>query len=65
MRHTTASAELNRLQSAHRNLETELHMLNRRGHLTPSEQQRVRIIKKEKLRAKDRIRVLMNRMSLD
>lgn len=65
MRHTTASAELNRLKSAHQTLETELHMLNRRAHLTPAEQQRARIIKKQKLKAKDRIRVLTSRMSIE
>lgn len=50
--------QLDTLKANHARLDSELQSLHRRGHLTPSEQERARIIKKEKLRTKDRIRVL-------
>lgn len=54
-----AVEQLSSLKLTHQQLEVELEALRRRSHLTPHEEQRARIIKKQKLRAKDRIRVLM------
>lgn len=50
-----------RLQQAHRSLEAELEDLTRRAYLTPNEEARARAIKKQKLRTKDRMRVLAGR----
>jgi hypothetical protein len=57
----TTTMEIQRLQSAHATLKFELQSLSRRAHLTPTEEQRAREIKKEKLRTKDRLRVLSHR----
>lgn len=54
----TTTMEIQRLQSTHATLKFELQMLSRRAHLTPSEQERARQIKKEKLLTKDKLRVL-------
>jgi hypothetical protein len=54
--------QLSSLKVAHQTLEGELQTLRRRAHLTPIEEQRARIIKKQKLRTKDCIRVLMGEM---
>lgn len=54
----TTTIEMQRLQSAHETLKFELQMLSKRAHLTPTEQERARQIKKEKLLTKDRLRVL-------
>lgn len=53
--------QLMRLQQAHRSLEAELEDLTRRAYLTPGEEVRARAIKKQKLRTKDRMRVLAGR----
>jgi hypothetical protein len=50
--------QLSSLEVQHEQLEGELRTLHRRAHLTPKEEMRARIIKKQKLHAKDRIRVL-------
>lgn len=55
----TANNQLTTLEATHRQLEHELRALNRRGRLTPSEEMRCRVLKKEKLIAKDKIRFLM------
>ncbi len=60
MKLVTGDQQLERLRAAHRNLDSELHRLTRHAHLTPSEEQRARVLKKEKLRTKDSIRLLMN-----
>lgn len=49
---------LEKLQQLHRCLESELKSLTRRGHMTPSEQLRAQVIKKEKLKAKDEISII-------
>ncbi|MEN9580091.1 MAG: hypothetical protein RJA70_3100 [Pseudomonadota bacterium] len=46
---------LTKLTQLHRRLEDELKALLKRGRMTPSEQVRATVIKKEKLRAKDEI----------
>lgn len=56
--------QLRSLKDNHERLKGELKTLNRRAHLTPTEEERAREIKKEKLRTKDRIRVLMSRVSI-
>jgi hypothetical protein len=50
--------QLTNLEAAHTALELELQTLRRRAHLTPTEEQRANVLQKEKLRTKDRIRVL-------
>lgn len=42
----------------HRGLDDEITGLMRRGHLTPSEQQAARVLKKKKLAIKDRLAAL-------
>lgn len=64
MKSAAASNQLEVLQAKHQLLEAELHGLSRRAYLTPGEQQRTRVLKKEKLKAKDRIRVLMTEVKL-
>jgi hypothetical protein len=64
MKTAAAIHQLEVLQVKHQRLETELDGLSRRAYLTPSEEERTRILKKEKLRAKDRIRILMNEVKL-
>lgn len=44
-----------RLAEQHRALDEELHALERRAFLTPAEHDRARLLKKLKLRAKDRL----------
>lgn len=61
---TVAEKRLAYLRAAHTALENELSALTRRAYLTPHEQQRTRIIKKEKLHAKDTIRLLMTEFSM-
>ncbi len=63
MKAEVAAKRLDYLRTTHASLEGELDTLNRRAYLTPSEQLRTRQIKKEKLKAKDRIRVLMDEFS--
>ncbi len=58
MTNTSATERLTRLQILHTHLESELRSLTRRGHMTPSEQLRAQVIKKEKLKAKDEIQIL-------
>jgi hypothetical protein len=53
-----APNQLSTLEAAHSALDLELQALRRRPHMTPSEEQRAKVLKKQKLRAKDRIRVL-------
>ena len=60
MKSVTGDPQLERLRTAHRDLDDELLRLTRRAHMTPAEEQRVRVIKKEKLRTKDSIRLLMD-----
>lgn len=50
-----STSRLTKLKRLHRLLEFELKSLMRRGHMTPSEQLRATVIKKEKLKAKDEI----------
>lgn len=50
--------QLGNLEAAHSALELELQALGRRPHMTPTEEQRAKFLKKQKLRTKDRIRVL-------
>lgn len=61
MRTMPLTDELERLQVAHHNLDRELKSITRHAYLTPHEQQRARVIKKEKLRTKDKMRLLMTR----
>jgi hypothetical protein len=58
MKQMSSIEKLSRLQELHAQLEYELGLLTRRGHMTPSEQLRARVIKKEKLLAKDLIRTV-------
>lgn len=64
MKSGTATNRLDQLRATHTTLERELNALNRRTYLTPAEQQRTRVIKKEKLKTKDTIRLMMDRMTL-
>lgn len=56
--------EIERLKNTHASLKTELQELRRRVYLTPSEEFRARELKKEKLRAKDRLRMLAQHATL-
>jgi uncharacterized protein YdcH (DUF465 family) len=60
----STTQEIERLQNTHATLKTELESLRRRAYLTPAEEFRARELKKEKLKAKDRIRVLSQRATL-
>lgn len=60
----SATQEIERLQNTHASLKTELESLRRRAYLTPAEEFRARELKKEKLKAKDRIRILSQRATL-
>lgn len=64
MKSVIAAKRLDQLRATHTTLERELDTLNRRAYLTPAEQQRTRVIKKEKLKTKDSIRLMMDRMTL-
>jgi hypothetical protein len=64
MKTVAATNHLEALHARHQLLETELNHLARRAYLTPTEQQRSRVLKKEKLRAKDRMRLLMDQVKL-
>lgn len=61
---TAAEKRLAYLRATHAALEHELSALTKRAYLTPHEQQRTRVLKKEKLHTKDRIRLLMNEFSM-
>lgn len=61
---TLSKDHLSALKATHQRLDYELKLLSRRGRLTPKEQLRARVLKKEKLLAKDRIRVLMTELRL-
>ncbi len=64
MKTEAATKQLEYLRATHATLNNELELLNRRAYLTPAEQQRTRVIKKEKLRTKDRMRLLMDHVKL-
>jgi hypothetical protein len=64
MKTEAGTKQMDYLRTAHAMLNDELESLNRRAYLTPSEQQRTRVIKKEKLRTKDRIRLLSKQVKL-
>lgn len=64
MKSVTGDQQLERLRTMHRTLDSELLSLTRRAHMTPAEEQRVRVIKKEKLRTKDSMRLLMDGFKL-
>ena len=53
-----SSEDLQALETTHRSLDKELHLLTRRAHLTPDEQRRAADLKKRKLSAKDKIYAL-------
>ncbi len=63
MKFSTAQ-EIERLKSTHASLKGELQELRRRAYLTPSEEYRARELKKEKLKAKDRLRMLTQRATI-
>jgi hypothetical protein len=48
---------LHHLEEAHRRLESELRALMGQGYLTPSDQTRLRDLKKQKLATKDKIQL--------
>lgn len=52
---------LNVVETRHRDLDQRLKELGRRAYLTPSEQQEIAELKKQKLRAKDEL-ALMKRL---
>lgn len=60
----STTQEIERLQNTHATLKMELESLRRKAYLTPSEEYRARELKKEKLRAKDRLRLLSQRATL-
>jgi hypothetical protein len=64
MKTQVATKRLDHLRQTHAVLEHELDTLARRAYLTPAEQHRTRIIKKEKLKTKDKIRLLMDGVAL-
>jgi hypothetical protein len=64
MKTVAATSQLEALTQRHRLLEAELNTLARRAHPTPAEEQRTRILKKEKLRAKDTMRILMDQVRM-
>lgn len=49
----TTTDTLASLRTVHAQLDRELAALRRRAHLTPSEERRTRVLRKQKLRAKD------------
>lgn len=49
------SMPLESLQAKHRELDLQIRHLERRAHLTPTEQQHAVVLKKQKLATKDRI----------
>lgn len=63
MKFSTAQ-EIERLKVTHASLKGELEELRRRAYLTPTEEFRARELKKEKLHAKDRLRILTQRATL-
>ena len=60
VRQMNTAERLSSLKVQHEQLEHELSALRRRAHLTPSEEMRARVIKKQKLQTKDHIRLLMS-----
>ena len=50
-----SESALAELERKHKTLDKELHMLERRAHLTPTEQRQATELKKQKLATKDRI----------
>lgn len=54
---------LNEAEERHKSLDTRLHELARRAHLTPAEQVEVADIKKQKLKLKDEIQALRSSLS--
>lgn len=63
MKFSTAQ-EIERLKTTHATLKTELEELRRRAYLTPTEEYRARELKKEKLKTKDRLRLLSQKATL-
>jgi hypothetical protein len=55
MKESVVKEYLSTLESRHRNLDEAVSRLDRRAYLTPTEQQTVAQLKKEKLMTKDRI----------
>lgn len=49
----TTIEQLRTLRSAHQELDRELLELRRRRHMTPSEERRTLVLRKQKLRVKD------------
>ena len=64
MRSMPLTKELEHLRHVHRNLEVELKNITRHAYLTPHEQQRIRVLKKEKLRTKDKMRLLVGQTTM-
>lgn len=54
----TKREQLETLEQEHQDLDKQLQRLERRGHLTPTEQRKAKELKKLKLRRKDAIAVL-------
>jgi uncharacterized protein YdcH (DUF465 family) len=57
MKFSTAQ-EIERLKVTHASLKGELDELRRRAYMTPTEEFRSRELKKEKLKTKDRLKIL-------
>jgi hypothetical protein len=60
VREMNTTERLSTLKVQHERLELELENLHRRAHLTPTEEMRARVIKKQKLQTKDHIRLLIS-----
>ena len=53
------NAELRTLINAHEKFEQDIERISARGHLTPSDRQHLRVLKKKKLRGRDRIEQIL------
>ena len=51
--------ELRSLIDAHQKFEQDIESMSARGHLTPSDRQYLRVLKKQKLRGRDRIQQIL------
>jgi len=51
--------ELRSLIDAHEKFEVDIESISGRGHLTPSDRQYLRVLKKQKLRGRDRIEQIL------
>ena len=53
------NSELRSLIDAHEKFEQDIEQMSARDHLTPSDRQQLRVLKKQKLRGRDRIEQIL------